>query len=71
MIPTSSGLAGLKVPDPGKGRKRHPRGAKVAEFPPDRHIPMAERLAGILQVISEMPSGECSAAYFATQRRPA
>ena len=38
----------------------------MAEFPPDRHIPMAERLAGILQVISEMPSGECSAAYFAT-----
>ena len=55
----------LKLPDSGKGRKGHPRGVKVAEVPPDRHISMAGRLAGILQVIGEMPSGERSAAYIA------
>ena len=65
MIPSSNGLAPGSYPTPGKGRKRHARGAKVAEFPPDRHIPMAGRLAGILQVIGERPSGERSAAYVA------
>ncbi len=55
-----------KLPDPGKGTKRHPVGAISADIPPDRHTIMAGCLAGILQVISEMPSGECLIGYVGT-----
>jgi len=41
-------------------------GAILAGVPPDRHTIMAGCLAGILQVISEMPSGECLIAYIGT-----